>query len=258
MHTTFFFKQQEAGLQIFVRGWELYRQVIAHNYMRHAEMITTLRAECAADRRAGLRVLELGCGDAHVVGQALAGWEGVRYTGVDLSARALAHARENLAGRDWELHLVTGEMFQSVQRLEGDFDLILAGYSLHHFPHARKGELLERLGQRLAPDGKLVAYDLHRREDESREAYLERLLADNRANWTAMTEAQMHDIHEHVRQNDYPESIGGMMGLATACGFEPGRVAYRDPAEFYGLLSFRKPIPGDRPLHAGNNFAPPS
>jgi len=97
MHTTMFFRQQEEGLQIFIKGWELYQKIIQRNYMKHAEIVTGIDASTDDLRMAELSILEVGCGDAYAISQALRDRQDVRYTGIDMSQHALDYAGKNLA-----------------------------------------------------------------------------------------------------------------------------------------------------------------
>lgn len=230
-----FFRQQEEGLQIFVKGWELYQEIIAQNYMNHREVIVAVKEATSGVKNP--RLLEVGCGDAYVVSQAFADRDRISYTGVDMSSHALEYARRNLEREGWELDLRVGNMFDIVPQLDKQFDIVLAGYSLHHFGADRKEILLKRIRQLLAQNGILIVYDIFRRETESREEYLERILAYFREHWTRMTATQMEEIHEHVRGNDYPETLESMKSLGARAGFESFAVPYREENEFYGLTT---------------------
>ncbi len=236
MHTTTFFRKQEAGLQIFVKGWELYQKIIECNYMKHHEVVTALRSALAEVAKESLSIVEVGCGDAYAVGEALNGEQTIEYTGVDMSQHALDHARKNLMPRGWQLDLRVGNMFEVVPRLEAGIDVVLAGYSLHHFGSDRKEILLQRFRPLLNPNGKVIIYDLFRREKESREDYLERLLQSCRESWNEMSDEQMEQIHEHVRENDHPESLQSMKQLADHSGYDRCECVYRDEDEFYGVV----------------------
>ncbi|MFT6621193.1 MAG: hypothetical protein ACJASX_004110 [Limisphaerales bacterium] len=63
--------------------------------------------------------------------------------------------------------------------------------------------MLERFGQLLAPDGRLIVYD----------------------------------IHTHIRENDYPESLESMAALAAQQGFTSCERVYRDEKEHYAGTS---------------------
>lgn len=237
MHTTMFFRQQEQGLQIFVQGWELYQKIIAHNYMNHGEVIATLRIIAGEQAGGDPKILEVGCGDAFVVSRTFAESARLNYTGVDMSEHALEYARKNLMQPNRAIDLRIGNMFDVVEQLKGKFDLILAGYSLHHFGADRKAILLKRFKPLLKPGGVLIVYDIFTPDGEARAEYLERILTHCRAAWSEMDASQMESIHEHVRNNDYPESIGSMERLAKEAGYGSFDCRYRDADEFYGVTT---------------------
>lgn len=237
MHTTMFFRQQEEGLQIFIKGWELYQEIIAQNYMHHQEVIEVVKE--ATNGLENPRLLEVGCGDAYVVSQAFADRERISYTGVDMSGHALEYARRNLEREAWKLDLREGNMFDIVPQLGTQFDIVLAGYSLHHFGADRKAILLKRIRPLLNENGVLIVYDIFRREAESREDFLERILAYFREHWTRMNDGQMAEIHEHVRNNDYPETLDSMKSIGEGAGFKSFAVPYREENDFYGVSELR-------------------
>ena len=237
MHTTFFIRKQEEGLRIFARGWELYQRIIERDYMSHTAVIEELRRIVDERATGALSILEAGCGDAHAASRAFAARPGICYTGVDFSQQALDYARANLEGLPWRLNLVEANMLDAVKTVEGPFDVILAGYSLHHFETDKKARLLGGFKKLLASDGVVLIYDMHTREQESREQYLERILADFKAKWTAMSAGQMEEIHDHVRNNDFPESRSEFEELAKNAGYSSIERFHYDEDEFYALYA---------------------
>jgi SAM-dependent methyltransferase len=95
--------------------------------------------------------LDLGCGTGRHVTSTLAA-AGFRVTGLDVSARSLDVARQELP---------------AVRFLEGDmatatfppcsFDLVTAFYSIIHLPREEHGDLLRRVAGWLRPGGGLIA-----------------------------------------------------------------------------------------------------
>jgi len=74
----------------FFNAWAIYRKVLANNYMHHREIyqaVTELLAEQWETRP--FKLLDLGCGDASFLAQALQGRAIQHYTGFDLSDPAL-------------------------------------------------------------------------------------------------------------------------------------------------------------------------
>jgi SAM-dependent methyltransferase len=97
----------------------------------------------------GAEVLEVGCGPG-TDAQAIA--KGRRYTGVDLSAVQLAHARAAVPGGTF----IHADVFD-VELPPASFDAVIALYVFGHVPSARLGELLDRIATWLRPGGFLCA-----------------------------------------------------------------------------------------------------
>ena len=115
---------------IIFSSWTLYQKVIRDNYMYHDEMYQALHHALPKDR--ALRILDLGCGDAHAISKALSDSNVVAYTGIDLSADALTHARANLNVLDCDVTLLEGDLLHELKNLDTSFDIIVAGYSIHY------------------------------------------------------------------------------------------------------------------------------
>jgi SAM-dependent methyltransferase len=97
----------------------------------------------------GCDVLEVGCGPGT---DAVALATGRRYTGIDLSAVQLAHARALLPGGTF----LQADVLE-VQLPPASFDAVIALYVFGHIPAARTGELLARIHEWLRPGGWLCA-----------------------------------------------------------------------------------------------------
>jgi SAM-dependent methyltransferase len=94
-------------------------------------------------------VLEVGCGPGT---DAVALSAGRRYTGIDLSAVQLAHARALVPDGTF----LQADVLE-VQLPEASFDAVVALYVFGHIPAARTGELFARLHAWLRPGGWLCA-----------------------------------------------------------------------------------------------------
>lgn len=97
----------------------------------------------------GSDVLEIGCGPGT---DAVALAEGRRYTGIDLSAVQLAHARAAVPDGTF----VHGDVFD-VELAPSSYDAATAFYVFGHIPAARTRELFERVATWLRPGGWLCA-----------------------------------------------------------------------------------------------------
>lgn len=103
----------------------------------------------------GLRVVDLGCGDA-ALGRALlkAGCE--RYVGVDASRRMVQAARQTLGGTRGEV--VHGEI-EAFSAPPDTFDLIVSRLALHYIEHVEP--VLAAARACLSPGGRVIVTVLH-------------------------------------------------------------------------------------------------
>jgi len=103
----------------------------------------------------GLRVLDLGCGDASF-GQRLLEQGATAYHGVDTSTRMLSVARENLVGRGGRLTQAAIEDFSAD---DSSFDLVVSRLALHYVEPL--GAVLGRCRRWLDPAGHLLITVVH-------------------------------------------------------------------------------------------------
>jgi ubiquinone/menaquinone biosynthesis C-methylase UbiE len=225
------------------REWDLYDRIGRSNYMRHREVSTAL-FEALRHRPGPLRVVDLGCGDGWMADQVLSGSHVAEYVGVDLSESALERlSRRPCPGDQPESvrrRLVSGDVSSEVRRLnDRGFDVVLAGYVLHHFPSDAKAQLLDDVVRMLDVGGWLLWTDLVRSEGESREGLIRRIADDIGANWSALGPDERTSAIEHMKAFDFPETGSWMTEQVERRGVGFVRWLYRDA--FYGTLLFQKP-----------------
>jgi len=97
-------------------------------------------------------VLDLGCGDGRLSALVLDQCPSVEVVvGVDSSPTMLSHARKRFAGdgrvtiREWDLEDPLTPL--------GAFDVIIAGFSIHHVDDQRKRSLFDEINRLLIPTG---------------------------------------------------------------------------------------------------------
>ena len=103
----------------------------------------------------GLRVLDLGCGDA-ALGKLLLDAGATRYVGVDGSQRMIETANAMLRGNGGEAVCADMEDFSATS---GSFDLVVSRLALHYVEHL--GDLLRRCCGMLVPGGRLIFTVIH-------------------------------------------------------------------------------------------------
>ena len=122
--------------------WAGYDTSRRHHYLQVAAELGLLRSGDA---------LDLGCGTGRHATAHLAA-AGLRVTGVDVSARSVAVARQEVPSA----RFLVGDMATIAFPAES-FDLVTAFYSIIHLPRDEHGRLLRRVARWLRPGGGLVA-----------------------------------------------------------------------------------------------------
>lgn len=101
---------------------------------------------------AGMRVLDCGCGPA-----ALARYlPKVDYTGIDLNAAHIDHARRHWGDRGV---FIVGDVTRDLDGLADPFDLVIVSGLLHHLGDAEARGLLAQLARIVKPGGRVVTRD---------------------------------------------------------------------------------------------------
>ncbi len=217
----------------FFAQWNLYRKVIGFNYMAHKEISLTLHDFITSNCKHPFSVLDLGCGDAHVSSMALKDSPVAKYHGVDLSDIAIDFAAENMESYSCEKSFIVGDFMDILDNYEKEFDIIVAGYSIHHFPFEEKGVVLKKCRDSLKPGGSLLIYDILRKNSETRTDYCNRAYDFCKRNWSGLTIDEIETVFTHVNTNDYPESRESIEELAVHNGFGKIRELFRDKSELY-------------------------
>lgn len=220
----------------YFEEWHPYDLLIKHNHMRHREMIECLNRYSPHSQKRPLRVLDLGCGNAYVAQKALAHLKALNYTGIDLSGGALASARQNLGGLPWEIDLIEGEILSLLKLQDKTFDLVIAGFSLHHFSEETNLAILKEIKRLLETDGSFYLYDVITREDETHHEFNQRLLAGLEIELPEMPSTINRSIRDHIENNDFPVSTPVWQQLAKEAGFTNLKREYRDENEYYGCF----------------------
>jgi SAM-dependent methyltransferase len=195
---------------IFTDTWWIYGQVLDADHMHHQALYHDL-ASFLGERFAGggISVLDLGCGDARHLTQALAGRQVVRYLGIDLSPAALVSARENLAALGLgQTALVQSDLLDAISGEGPGFE--------------QKQAFFLKAARQLSDQGVLVIMDIARESDEDRATYLDRYCGWVMSSWTALPVASREAVCDHIRGNDFPEYPETLTSMARAAGLTAG------------------------------------
>lgn len=129
------------------------------------EALRTARASRLNERRAlaalhripdvkkARRILDIGCGEAHMLAKLLARYRDALGTGIDLDASVVERAHETLEAAHVQrrAEVRVGDFFNV--ELTHSFDLALLNNNLHYFDEARWPALFARVAEHLVPEG---------------------------------------------------------------------------------------------------------
>lgn len=97
------------------------------------------------------RILDLGCGNGHLLALLLSHCPDATGVSLDLSEPMLDQARQKFQGST-RIELINHNMEQPLPAL-GMFDVIASSFAIHHCEHPRKRQLYQEIHDRLTPGG---------------------------------------------------------------------------------------------------------
>ena len=204
----------------FFDEWSVYDHVLNQNCMHHDEIYQDVRRSIAERyARQDFTVLDLGCGSARHLVQALRGRSIHRYIGYDLSDVALAHAAKNLAALGAPIELRQGDLLNGLNLETEQFDLIFSSFALHHLSAERKAVFFQSAYPRLRDTGMLLIIDTMRDDGEDRQVYLDRYCSWLSAECKTLSADALDLLFAHIRRNDFPETTALMAAIASDAGF---------------------------------------
>lgn len=229
--------KQTNDISIFLNQWEIYQYVVDANFMAHRQIKQHLRTYFTQHCLDAFSLLDLGCGDASVMSAVLQNSAVSYYSGIDLSAAALEIAEKNTKENALNAHFAIGDLknFDTVIQQQS-FDVIVAGFSLHHLSVEEKYDFFQRCRSVLNDNGILIIYDVLRRHQESRATYLDRYCQQIEQSWTGLTTEMQDVIYGHIRSSDYPQSLQELEAMAQETQFDNVSVVYSDEMAFHHLL----------------------
>src|SRR5262245_1567384 len=229
----------EEAMQAFRHQWQIYSKVVDKDYLSHQAVMAVLHRELVTDVNRPFRFLDLACGDARLTVAALRGTPVIHYHGIDLSAPALALARQAVAALPFPAELEQADYVAAMRQRPEPADVVWIGLSLHHLQAPDKEVLMREVRAVVGPAGLFLIYEPTRHERESRPAYLDRFEQTNRPAWVALTPDEWAAVIAHVRSADFPEPASVWVQLGRDAGFPDVRELFTDPTGLYSLFCFR-------------------
>ena len=226
------------GDQLF-EEWQVYEKLLIHDYMDHRAFFARLQAEVLARLQRPLAILDLGCGDLAPILPLLEALPVRDYLGADESGVALAMAARRLGQLGLSGRLQQGDLLAALEELTGPFDLVLASFSLHHLADpADKLLTLQRVRRLLKSDGLFALIDVFNVEDEPRERYVERWIANAEARYHHLQPGEKAILFDHVRAHDFPLSLRDWRAFGRDAGLSRCEVLLEDRDGLNRLVVF--------------------
>ena len=228
---------QDEITEIFRKHWDVYRNIIEHDYMSHKAAYEKLHEILIEDDRP-FSFVDLACGDAYASSRCLEGTSVAEYTGVDLSEWALGLAEKELERVRARKRLVMGDFEKFGQYLDAPPDVIWVGLSVHHLPTEEKGRFMKTVRKEIAPGGMFLVYEPTLQKGEKVARYIDRFRDVVSKTWTGLANEELEIVYDHVAKSDLPELKEDWIRLAREAGFESAEEVYEDPLEFYSVFRF--------------------
>ena len=194
-------------LELFLRSWHVYQEIIAYNYMYHREISESARLALATFKAGEpLRVLDLGCGDASMALPLLEAGRIATYIGCDLSQPALDIARNQLNAQGTQHQLICAAMLQAAEEQpDVSVDIVFSSYALHHLNAINKRQIIKAINRILAPGGYFVLIDIFREPAEDRPTYIRNYINAVHEQWNLLSPESQNLVINHAKEYDFPE-----------------------------------------------------
>ena len=217
--------------------WQVYEKLLIHDYMDHKAFFGRLANEIVARFDRPVRILDLGCGDLTPVLPLLSAVPVACYAGIDESDVALAIARRRLEGASIPAELLAGDMREVLQTLTGEFDVIIASFSMHHISEPEeKQAVFAACAPLLSSKGLLAVIDVFSDPAETRDAYVERWISHADERYAALAPREKALLFDHVRARDFPVSVDHCRRLGKAAGLNGFDVLLEDAPHLNRLV----------------------
>lgn len=203
---------------VFNEQLSTYSKIVSENLMYHREVYALLRHLLSELMPKPFTFLDIACGDASASALALKDTSISHYFGIDLSARSLELARENLKVLHCPSLLQCCDFADAMAHWRVPVDVAWIGMSLHHLQPWEKALIMKNVHRALNRDGLFLIWEPTLLEGETRAQWLDRFAGLRRA-FAAITEDEFRAMESHMRRADFPESADTWLAMGRQAGF---------------------------------------
>lgn len=216
---------EKKSIEIFLKSWRVYQDIIEHNYMFHREITQAVADKLLQFKPCKtLQILDLGCGDASMALPLLSPEHIAFYLGCDLSQPALDIAHQKLSASHIPHKLICDDMLQVAAEQRNDsIDLVISSYAIHHLNASQKQQMIQDISRIMSPGGCLILIDIFREPAEDRAAYMRHYMGALRENWTRLSTEGQDLVVDHATNYDFPEQSAFYETLCQKQGIGAGK-----------------------------------
>ena len=224
-----------AALEAFGKQWATYQKALDADWLSHEAVGQLLHSALNQTFAAPFSFLDIACGDASQM-RVLRGTKVCHYHGIDLSEPALELAAKNLEHMPFQVEIDHRDFVEAMISRPEPADASWCSLSIHHLQTEGKLRLMQAVHD--ATTSLLMIYEPTRKDDETREGYLERFRSVNRPAWTTLTDEEWAQCDHHVTTCDFPETAKSWLELGRKAGFSRARQVFEDPTAFYRVYRY--------------------
>ncbi len=206
-------KSWEIG-QVFDEMSDKYTDIMDHMVPHYRKLIASM-LECLPAGFKPLRILDLGCGNGNVSAVSMALFPGAHHHLVDASEEMIGLCKTRFEGRSISYE---HNLFQNLEYIPGTYDLVLAGFSLHHLDAGGKRKFFTELFPGLTEIGVLACADLFINKESEEHRHL---LNDwnSFAFASGKTQEDWDWVMDHYDAYDRPSAFNDQQKWLTKAGF---------------------------------------
>jgi cyclopropane fatty-acyl-phospholipid synthase-like methyltransferase len=206
--------------QIFIRNWEIYQKIIRQNYMKHNELAAHSQVYFnQLSLKQPIKLLDIGCGDAHQISKQLKDLNLSSYTGYDLSAQAIEFAKQNVENLNAACNFQVGYMEDLIKKDQQTYTALYSSFAIHHLSDEMKNDFIHNCYKRLDDGGLFILIDIKRLPGQSIEAYKKSYADWIHQDWHSLTTDEKHAIIDHLNTCDIPVEASTYIQYANNAGF---------------------------------------
>jgi 2-polyprenyl-3-methyl-5-hydroxy-6-metoxy-1,4-benzoquinol methylase len=166
-----------------------------------------------------IKLLDIGCGDAHQISKQLKELNLSSYTGYDLSAQAIQFAKQNVEKLNIEIDFHVGYMEDLIKKDQQSYSVLYSSFAIHHLTNEMKRDFIHNCFNKLDAGGLFILIDIKRLPGQTIEDYKKSYSDWIHDEWHSLTTDEKDAIIDHLNTCDIPVEASTYIEYANSTGF---------------------------------------